>query len=119
MKPFNRKLATADIVAIVANLIPVYGVWIEGWSATEAFIVYALETLIIGVITLLKLGIITIVRRTDTWQNEGRSTTVSGLFFMFFFTLHFGLFAAIQTSIFAQSADINPPGTGLLHFFFH
>ena len=38
---------------------------------------------------------------------------------MLFFTLHFGLFASVQTSIFSQSANIVPPGKGLLYFFFH
>jgi len=44
---------------------------------------------------------------------------VSGLFFMFFFTFHFGLFAAVQTSIFSQVSGIAKEGSGLLHFFFH
>jgi hypothetical protein len=116
---FKRKLTKGDYVLIVANLIPVYGVWFEGWSPTEAFIVYALETLIVGMLTLLKMAVITLVRKTDTWYSEGSSTKVSGLFFMFFFILHFGLFAAIQTSIFSQSAKIAPSGAGVLHFFLH
>lgn len=116
---FKRKLTQADIFLIVANLVPVYGVWFLGWDAVEVFIVYALETLIIGMLTLLKMAVVTMVRGKDTWYNEGSSTTVSGLFFMAFFTLHFGLFAAIQTSIFSQTAGIVPPGGGLLHFFFH
>jgi hypothetical protein len=114
---FKRKLTKEDIIVIAANLIPVYGVWFLGWSAVDAFIVYALETIIVGIMTLLKLGVMTLVRKKDTWYNEGGSTTVSGLFFMFFFTIHYGLFVAIQTSIFSQSAKL--PGTGFLHFFFN
>jgi hypothetical protein len=116
---FKPKLTREDIILIAANLIPVYGVWFLGWSGTEVFIVYALETLIIGMLTLLKMAVITVARKKDTWYNQGSSTNVSGLFFMLFFLLHFGLFAAVQTSIFSQSADITPPGSGLLHFFFH
>ncbi len=116
---FKRKLTRADIFLIAANLIPVFGVWFLGWSAIDAFIVYALETLIAGVMTLLKLAIITLARGKDDWYNQGSSTRVSGLFFMFFFTLHFGLFAAIQTSIFSETANIVPSGKGLLYFFFH
>jgi hypothetical protein len=118
-KMLKRKLTREDIILIVANLIPVYGVWFLGWSATDAFIVYALETLIVGVMTLLKMAVITLVRKKDMWYNQGTSTKVSGLFFMVFFTLHFGLFAAVQTSIFSQSANIVPHGKGLLHFFFN
>jgi Family of unknown function (DUF6498) len=112
---FKRKLKREDLVLIAANLIPVYGVWFLGWSAVDAFIVYALETIIVGIMTLLKLGVMTLFRKKDTWQNQGSSTQVSGLFFMVFFTLHYGLFVAVQTSIFAQSAKL--PGTGFLHFF--
>ena len=115
----KRKLTREDVIVIIANLIPVYGVWFESWSATDAFIVYALETIIVGAMTLLKLLVMTFARGKDTWYNEGSSAQVSGLFFMFFFMLHYGLFVAVQTSIFSQSADIVPPGKGLLYFFFN
>ncbi len=115
----KRKLAREDVFVIVSNLIPVFGVWFLGWSGVEVFIVYALETLIIGMLTVLKLLVATLYKGKDTWYNEGSSTTVSGLFFIFFFIMHFGLFAAVQTSIFSMSANITPPGSGLLHFFFH
>ncbi len=118
-KQFKRKLTREDYILIAANLVPVFGVWFLGWSAVDAFIVYALETIILGLITLLKLGVMTMTRGKDDWHNQGSTTKVSGLFFMAFFTLHYGLFVAIQTSIFAQSANIVPQGAGLLHFFFH
>jgi hypothetical protein len=116
----KRQLTRDDIIVIVSNLLPVYGVWFLGWSPTEAFIVYALETIIVGILTLLKLAIATAVRKTDLWYNNGVTSKVSGLFFMLFFTLHFGLFAAVQMSLFSASAGIVPPGSGgPLHFFFH
>jgi Family of unknown function (DUF6498) len=58
----KRKLRRGDIFLIIANLLPVYGVAFLGWSAVDAFIVYALETLIIGVITVLKILLVTTVR---------------------------------------------------------
>lgn len=115
----KRKLSKADFFIILSNLIPVYGVWFLGWSAVDVFIVYALETLLIGAITILKMLIATLFKGKDTWYNQGTSSNVSGLFFIFFFILHFGLFAAAQTAIFSASANINPPGSGMLHFFFH
>lgn len=116
---FKKKLTQGDIFLIIANLVPVYGVWFEGWSAVEAFIVYALETLIIGIITIMKMLLATFFRGKDTWYNEGNSQQVSGLFFIVFFILHFGLFALVQTSIFSQAAGITAPGKGMTHFFFH
>ena len=120
MRPvIKREFSRAEWLIIIVNLIPVYGVWFLGWSAVEAFIVYALETLLIGFMTILKLGIATIAKRKDTWYNQGSSSQASGLFFIFFFTMHYGLFALVQSSIFAQSAGINPPGKGMTYFFFH
>lgn len=115
----KRRLTKGDIILIIANLVPVFGVWFLHWSAVEAFIVYALETLIIGVLTVLKMLVVTLFRKKDSWYNQGSSTQVSGLFFILFFILHFGIFASVQTTIFAQSAGITPPGKGMMHFFFH
>ncbi|MEQ1675174.1 MAG: DUF6498-containing protein [Chitinophagaceae bacterium] len=115
----KRKLSGADILLIAANLLPVYGVWFLNWHPTEAFIVYALETLIVGIITILKMLVITFVRKKDDWYSNGTTTRQSGFFFILFFILHFGLFALVQTTIFSQTANIAPPGSGLFHFFFN
>lgn len=96
----KRKLTEADWFLIIANLLPVYGVWFEGWDAREVFLVYCLETIIIGFFTLVKLGIATAIRKKDWWENNGSKTLVSGLFFMLFFLAHYGLFVGVQTSIF-------------------
>jgi Family of unknown function (DUF6498) len=113
----KRKLSKADLLLIAANLLPVYGVWFLGWHPTEAFIVYALETFIVGFLTILKMLIITIVKGKDDWQNNGSSTKQHGLFFIFFFIMHYGIFTLVQTSIFSQAANITPPGSGMFHFF--
>jgi Family of unknown function (DUF6498) len=115
----RKKLSPADGLLIAANLLPVYGVWFLGWNATEAFIVYALETIIVGLLTILKMTVITLVRKKDDWYANGSSTRQSGIFFIVFFILHFGIFALVQTTMFSQSAGITPPGSGLFHFFFH
>ncbi len=115
----RRKLTREDYFIIVSNLVPVFGAWFLGWSAIEVFIVYALETLIVGVITVLKLFIATLYRGKDNWYNNGQTTRVSGLFFILFFVLHFGLFAAVQTAIFSNAAGLVPRGGGLFHFFLH
>jgi intracellular septation protein A len=33
--------------------------------------------------------------------------------------MHYGIFTAVQCTIFAQTANITPPNTGAMHFFFH
>ena len=115
----SKKLTREDWIIIITNLIPVAGVWFLGWSAVEVFIVYALETLVLGMLTVIKLLISTLAVRKDDWYNKGYTERVSGLFFVCFFILHFGIFAAVQTSIFSGVAGIIPPGKGPMYFFFH
>ncbi len=115
----KQKLKREDWLILIVNLIPVYGVWFLGWSAIEVFTVYAMETLIIGILTVLKLLITTLYKGKDTWHNRGQAMQTSGLFFILFFIAHFGLFAAVQTTIFSQVAGITPPNSGPMHFFFH
>ncbi len=114
----KKKISPPDYFLIAANLLPVIGVWFFGWSATEAFIVYALETMIVGILTILKMLIVTFFRGKDEWHANGRTTYQSGFLFIFFFIFHFGLFALVQTSIFSLSAGIIPPNSGIMYFFF-
>ncbi|MBS1919578.1 MAG: hypothetical protein JST17_04945 [Bacteroidetes bacterium] len=117
---YKRKLTKSDFFLIAANLLPVVGVWFWEWSPIEVFMVYALETVIVGFFTLVKMGIVTLVRRTDTWYNKGSVQTVSGLFFMFFFLVHYGMFVAIQTGIFIGVSGIgNQFHIGFFEFFLH
>jgi hypothetical protein len=97
---FKRNLTPGDYFLIVANLVPVFGAIFLGWDPEEVFIVYCLETLIVGLVNLLKMGIVTIVRPTHNWSNTGTVVKQHGLFFMMFFVLHYGIFAAVQMSIF-------------------
>jgi hypothetical protein len=117
---FKKELKRPDYFLIAANLIPVIGVWFFDWSPTEVFIVYALETIIIGFFTLLKMGVVTLYRKTDTWYNQGSSQQVSGLFFMLFFLVHYGMFVAIQTGMFITVSGIGKTShIGFFDFFLH
>src|SRR5215212_3074113 len=116
----KRSFSQADIFLIVANMLPVYGVWFEAWNAKEVFMVYCMETVIVGLFTLLKMGIVTAVKKWDWWENDGSRTKVHGVFHMLFFLVHYGFFVAIQmfmfskTTIFDSSKDF-----GFLNFLFN
>lgn len=103
----KRKLTEADWFLVIANFVPVYGVWFENWNAREIFLVYCMETIIIGFFTLVKLAIATVIRKKDWWHNQGKKTLIHGIFFMFFFLLHYGLFVWIQMSLFLNFTSIN------------
>jgi len=106
---FKRTLTISDFLLIVVNLIPLYGVWFEGWDAKQIFLVYCMETVIIGVINVIKMACVTIfVRPTDVWENGGSTSMQSGWLFIFFFIFHYGFFVFIQTQVFFGVTGILP-----------
>jgi hypothetical protein len=112
-----RPLKRTDLFPIVANLLPVFGVGFLGWSPIEAFIVYALETLIVGVLTVLKMLTLTFSISGRSAAKQAELFPVHGLFLILFFIFHYGMFAGIQTSIFAGVSGIGPKGSSPLYFF--
>ena len=101
MRKLKRKLTLADYLLIIVNLVPVYGVWFEGWNAAQVFLVYCMETVIIGLFTVIKLACITLfIRPRDEWQSGTMPVMASGLFFILFFIVHYGIFVFVQTQIF-------------------
>lgn len=105
---FKRKLTISDIFLIVVNLVPLFGVWFEGWDAKMVFLVYCLETVIIGIINILKMATVTLlVKSKHPWQNEGQVIMKNGLFFILFFIAHYGFFVFVQTQIFFAASGID------------
>ncbi len=115
----KRKLTQNDWLLILANLFPVYGVWFHQWSAKEVFLVYCLETIIIGLFAMVKMGITGSVKKTDDWHNQGSTTKQHFLFFMLFFLVHYGMFVSIQMGIFfAVSGIADQSGISFFNFFY-
>jgi Family of unknown function (DUF6498) len=113
---FKRKLTISDFLLIVVNCIPLYGVWFEGWDAKPIFLVYCMETIIIGIVNVIKMACITIfVRKKDVWESNGNSMQ-SGWFFIFFFIIHYGFFVFIQTQLFFSVSKIVPGGSFLASY---
>jgi len=114
---FKRKLTAGELLLIIVNLIPLYGVWFEGWNASQVFLVYCLETVIIGIVNVLKMACVTIfVKSTDVWENGGSTTMQSGWFFIFFFIIHYGFFVFVQTQIFFAVSGLVPDGSLLANY---
>jgi hypothetical protein len=116
----KKKITQSDWSLIIANLIPVIGVWFLHWNAKEVFIVYCLETIIIGIFTLLRLFIAGVSGKTiDTWENTGGSLSKQPFwFFMLFFIVHYGMFVAIQMGIFFSVSGIGDEhGITFFNFF--
>jgi len=98
---FKRGLIATDYLLILVNLVPLYGVWFEGWDARMVFLVYCLETIIIGIMTILKMAALTLfVKTEEKWKINGKSSRQTGWFLILFFTLHYGIFVFVQTQLF-------------------
>lgn len=108
---FKRKLTKSDLFLILANLLPLYGVWFEGWDPKQMFLVYCLETIIIGGYNVIKMFIVTLEKKKDVWENlGGGKNLVTGWFFILFFIVHYGFFVFIQTAIFAGVSGLSADG---------
>ena len=116
----KKKLTQSDWLLIAANLVPVYGVWFQNWSAKEVFIVYCFETIIIGFFTLLKLIIAGSIKKNDDWTNQSDITTKQpAITFILFFLVHYGMFVTIQMGMFFSISGIGSDmGVGFFNFFY-
>ena len=108
---YKRKLEGGDWFLILANLIPLYGVLFEGWDPKQMFLVYCLETIIIGIYNVIKMMMVTLDRKKDVWEGAGGSRVmVRGWFFILFFIVHYGFFVFVQTGIFAGVTGLSTKG---------
>ncbi len=117
---FQKNLTASQMMLIIINIIPLVGVWFYGWDAKSIFLVYCLESVIIGLFNFFQLWLITLVKKKDVWD-ETTSTKQSGYFFMFFFLAHYGIFIFVQLSIFLGIMQFDGKSISvadlLLHFY--
>lgn len=114
---FKRRLTIEDFFLTAVNLIPLVGVWVYNWDARQVFIVYCMETVIIGVINVVKMACVTLfVRKTAVWENNGGSSMQSGWLFVLFFIVHYGFFVFVQTQLFFGVSRMIPDGSLLMNY---
>lgn len=113
---FGKELKREDYFIIATNLLPVIGAFFLGWTAQDIFIVYAMETLIVGAITVLKMATASFYKKNEPGSSKVTMGGKSGLFLIVFFILHFGIFALVQTALFTGASGIGDLG-GPLGFF--
>lgn len=113
----KRRLTIEDYLLIVINLIPLYGVWFLGWDAKHVFIVYAMETVIIGIINIIKMAVVTLfVKNSHQWQRGDKKSMQSGWFFILFFILHYSFFVFVQTQLFFNTSDFGSNNSFLFNY---
>ncbi len=84
---FQRNFTLPVILLLLANLMPLYGVWFLGWGVFELILIYWFENVIIGVLNIFKMAL-------------GRAATPLGvgekLFSIPFFMFHYGMFTMVH-----------------------
>lgn len=87
--------------ALGIDLIPVYGVVILGWGAAALVMLYWLENLVIGLMTL--------ARMFASGATGGVIGLFGTLFFAAFFTFHYGIFCFVHGEFLNTFAAISDP----------
>lgn len=76
------------LVGLAVDLFPVVGVLMFGWNAVPLVMLYWMENIIAGVLTLPRIII--------SGASFGRTGVVAGLAMSAFFVFHYGLFCAVH-----------------------
>lgn len=99
----KQKLFLSDWLLVLSNLVAIYGVWILNWDAKIIFLIFCFESIIIGALNFVQIGIIAF-----TFTENGIKTKIlGGLFLMFFFLIHYGIFVFAQLHIFLSIMKIH------------
>ena len=84
------KLTSSAVLLVLANMTPVFGVFLFGWDAVTILVLYWLETVIIGGLNFVK---ILSLRTSDTPSNL---FFLGNIYTACFFIVHFGIFTWIH-----------------------
>lgn len=71
-------------MVVIGNLVPLYGVLVWKWSLFDIFYLYWAENVFIGVFTIIRM-----LLAGAAW---GWAITLGSLFYIGFFTVHYGMF---------------------------
>jgi hypothetical protein len=96
---------------LFTNLLFIVGILFFEWNGYGIVAAYFLETLLIGVLNIVKLGIISVAQPGSTPKKKRifKDFKFKGLFGILFFIFHFGIFIFVQLIIFISAGnDMDP-----------
>ncbi|MEZ5937523.1 MAG: DUF6498-containing protein [Hyphomonadaceae bacterium] len=109
---WRRRLTNPKVIAgMVVDSLPIVGVLLWGWGAAPLVLLYWMENLIIGVMTLPRLVL--------SGVRYGALGIIGGAGMALFFTFHYGLFCYVHgvfLSVFFAGPDFSPGAPGLSGF---
>lgn len=100
------KLSLTDLFLILVNLVPLWGVFVKDWSIKDIFLVYCLESVIMGFYNVLMMWSTTLFKKKEAWVSGNTTTIVTGYYFILFFIVHYGFFILIQLGMFISISHI-------------
>ena len=113
----------AVIALIVANVIPLIGVLLLGWSVWNILVIYWLENGVVGVLNVLKMSIATGTATSPSPRfliNGRPASAMSNSALIPFFVMHYGIFWVVHgifvltlPTFMSLSAGTGGPGMGL------
>lgn len=105
---FKRRLTIPEIYLLIINLVPILGVWFQGWDPARIFLFYCLETILVGIFHVIKMILIMLLSKTDAYESYKTKgiLILACTFLICFFIMHYGIFVFVQTSMFFAVSGI-------------
>lgn len=85
MPPLTPPLLASTLILVGANLVPLGGALLGGWSVYDIVLLFWAENLVIGVMQVLRMGSVAVLRKLPAM-----------LFLAGFFCFHYGLFTFVH-----------------------
>lgn len=84
------KLTSSAVFLILANAIPILGIFLFGWDAVTILVLYWLESVIIGALNVIK------ILSVRTSEDAPKLFFLGNLFIAAFFSVHYGIFTMVH-----------------------
>lgn len=111
MRIDKPKITVNDCFLIGMNLVPLFGVLFRNWDPKQMFLIYCMESVILGLYAILRMMLVTFYKKHHAWDTTGGHIEVSGWFYILFFILHYGLFLVVQLIIFGAVSGFAGEGS--------
>lgn len=108
----NHKLSISNITLILANLVPLIGVLFLGWDGKGVFVIYILETVIIGILNVIKMTVVYLLNSNRNEPGAVPGQTVTGWGLIPFFIFHYYFFIFVQSVLFFAFSGVWGPSGG-------
>lgn len=99
-------LKPSNLFLVLANIVPLLGVLFWGWDAKGVFVVYILETVLIGALNVLKMLVVYILNGTRNEPPPSPGDNVGGFFIIPFFIFHYYFFVFVQSVLYFAFSSI-------------